>query len=149
MQIHLLISFIAMNLMFSNVYGDQLHSGMLLKRATVPALYERQACSADEIACSGGFCCSASDTCGTTGCIATTGLTTCTGAGEESCGTYCCDSPLVCSSSLQCVEGSNPQHGTTFIRAFVLISGIGSTLKPMVSIICGLGFIAIMFAHYA
>ena len=118
----------------------------------VVLLYERQSsCSSGEFLCSaslGGGCCPIGSTCTPTSCD--TGSTTCTGAGQEVCGINCCDSPLVCSTSLECVQGSegSVHSGKSFILVIVLISGT-AILRPIVSVVCGLGFIAIVFGHYA
>src|SRR5271155_3286538 len=109
MHFYVLLSFLAVSL---GVYGDQFDSRFLKVRTDISGLHERQSdtCDTGFFACTGvdaggccpiGFNCTANDICAGP-------PESCTDAGQQLCGTACCNSPLVCSeSTLTCVNGGS------------------------------------------
>ena len=109
MHFYVLLSLLAVSL---GVYGDQFDSRFLKVRSDISGLHERQTdtCDTGYFACTGadaGGCCPIGSNC-TTNNECAGPLETCTDAGQQICGTFCCNSPLICSeSTLTCVNGGS------------------------------------------
>ena len=111
MRFYVLLSFLGVSL---GVYGDQFDSRFLkVRRSDISGLHERQTdtCDPGYFACTGadtGGCCPTGSTCAPNNECAGP-PESCTDAGQQICGTFCCNAPLVCSeSTLTCINGGSP-----------------------------------------